>query len=234
MDKSQAKQHASNELIVKEATNDLKSLELVPSFKKSIIRLDEINAEVNSLEIEQEKDLSGIATNKKTVRLSLIDWLLEVGGAVYSCASETGNNILKSRVDYKQSMIKRMEQLELISVAGIIMEEARLLSAEILLEQGISRDDLATFQSLIDKFKDIQSSPQEAIIDRSAATEKIGTLLAEARGIIKNSLDKLALQYKRKNPEFYRRYKAARGRRYKGKSSKPEPVSEPEVPAIKG
>lgn len=234
MDKRQTKQHASNELIVKEATNDPESLELVPSFKKSIVRLGEINAEIDSLETQQGKDLGGIATNKKIVRLSLIDWMLEVGGAVHSSASETGNYTLKSRVDYKQTVINRMEQLELISVAGIILKEAQSLTAEALLEQGISPEDLATFQSLIDKFKGVQSSPKEAIIDRSGATEKIGTLLAEARGIIKNSLDKLALQYKRKAPEFSRRYKAARGTGYKGKLSKPEPVTEPEVPAIKG
>jgi len=57
-------------------------------------------------------------------------------------------------------------------------------------------------------------------------------LFVESGAIVKKTLDKLAPQYKRKAPEFYRRYQAARGTRYKGKSSpKPETVPEPEVSA---
>jgi len=61
-------------------------------------------------------------------------------------------------------------------------------------------------------------------------TERLGELFTESKGIVKNTLDKLVPQYKRKSSEFYRRYKAARGMRYKGKSSpKPETLNQPEV-----
>jgi len=231
MNKKQAKQHASNKLIEKEATSDPVSLALVPYFGKGIARLGEINSEIDSYGIQQEKELGGVTVDKGKTRLILIGWMVEVGGAVHSSAHKTGNNTLMSRVNYKQSEIKRLNQPELLSVAGVILEEAQGLSAADLLEEGIHQEDLTTFQNVIAEFDDVQSAPKEAVIDRAGATEKIRALLAEARGIVKNSLDKLAPQYKRKAPEFYRRYKAAGGMKSKGMSSqKPEPVTEPEVP----
>jgi len=230
MNETQTIQHASNKLIVKEATNDPASLEMVPNFNKWIIRLGEINAEVDSLGILQEKDLTGVKTDKDKTVFSLADYVIELMGAVYSYAYQTGNATLMSRVDYKSSVIKHLATPELLTVAGVIVLEAQNLPEEELMQAGIAAEDLATVQNLIAELKEVNTKPKEAIIDRAGITERLGVLFAESKGIVKNTLDKLAIQYKRKAPEFYRRYKAARGTRYKGKSSpKPETVIEPKI-----
>jgi hypothetical protein len=234
MEKKQTKQHASNTLLVKEATNDPESLELVPSFRDGINRLGEINKEVNSLAVLQEKDLKGITTDKDKTKLTMSDWMIEVSGAVHSYAHGIGNNTLMSRVAYKRSEIRRMDQPELLAAAGVVLEEAQRIPAEALLKEGICPDDLISMQNLIADFNNVKSGPKEAVIDRSGATEKVRALFAEAKGIIENSLDKLAPQYKRKAPEFYRRYIAVRGKNKRGrKSTKTEPVVTPETPVVK-
>jgi len=230
MNESQSIQHASNKLIVKEATNDPASLEMVPNFNKGITRLDEINAEVDSLWILQEKDLTGVKTDKDMTVFSLADYVIELIGAVHSHAYQDGNATLMSRVGYKPSVIKHLATAELLVVAGVVLVEAQNLPAEELMQAGISSEDLATVQNLIAELKEVNTKPKEAIIDRAGVTERLGELFAESKGIVKNTLDKLAPQYKRKAPEFYRRYKAARGMRYKGKSTtKPETGDQPEV-----
>ena len=232
MNEIQAIQHASNKLIVKEATNDPASLAIVPNFNNGIIRLGEINSEVDSLGIQQEKDLTGVKTDKDKTVFSLADYVIEISGAVHSHAYQTGNATLMSRVDYKASVIKHLATPELLKVAGVVLVEAQNLPAEELMQAGIGSEDLSTVQNLIAELKEVNTGPKEAIIDRAGVTEKLGALFAESKGIVKNILDKLAPQYKRKAPEFYRRYEAARGTRCKGKSStKPETVSQPEVSA---
>jgi hypothetical protein len=234
MNKTQEVLHASHQLIVKEATNDPASLELVPSFRDGINRLGEINTEVNSLAVKQEKDLGGITVDKNVIHDNLIDWMIEVSGAEHSYAHRIGNNTLMSRVDYKEAALKYMAQPELLSVAGVILEEAQFIPAEALLKEGIGQEDLTTLQNLIAEFDDKKSSPKEAVIDRSGATERIGVLIAEAKGIVDNSLDKLAPQYKRKAPEFYRRYMTVRGKNKQDKKSTvTEPVVTPEPPLVR-
>jgi hypothetical protein len=232
MNEIQTIQHASNKLIVKEATNDPESLALVPYFNKGIIRLGEINSEVDSLEILQEKDLTGVKTDKDKTVFSLADYVIELTGAVHSHAYLTGNATLMSRVDYKSSVIKHLATPELLKVAGVVLVEAQNLTAEELMQAGIGPEDLSSVQNLIAELKEVNTGPKEAIIDRAGVTEKLGVLFAESQGIVKNTLDKLAPQYKRKAPEFYRRYKASRGTRYKGKSSpKSETVTQQEASA---
>ena len=232
MNETQTIQHASNKLIVKEATNDPASLEMVPNFNKGITRLDEINAEVDSLGIQQEKDLTGVKTDKDKTVVSLADYVIELMGALYSHAYQTGNATLMSRVGYKSSVIRHLATPELLTVAGVVLVEAQNLPAEELLQAGIGSEDLATVQNLIAELNEVNTGPKEAIIDRAGVTERLAELFTESNGIVKNTLDKLAPQYKRKAPEFYRRYKAARGARYKGKSTtKPETVTQPEVAA---
>lgn len=163
---------------------------------------------------------------------SLADYVIELSGAVHSHAYQTGNDTLMSRVSYKPSVIKHLATAELLKVAGVVLVEAQNLPAEELMQAGIGPEDLSTVQNLIAELKVVNTGPKEAIIDRAGVTEKLSVLFAESSGIVKNTLDKLAPQYKRKAPEFYRRYKAARGTRYKGRNStKPEPVTQPEIPA---
>ena len=80
---------------------------------------------------------------------------------------------------------------------------------------------------MIGDFNETKSGPKEAIIDRSESTERLRVLFNEANLIVKNSLDKLAPQYKRKAPEFYRRYKIARGMASTNKNATQTPASEP-------
>lgn len=232
MNETQAIQHASNKLIVKEATNDPASLAAIPNFNTGITRLSEINAEVDSLGILQEKDLTGIKTDKDKTVFSLADYVIEISGAVHSRAYQTGNDTQMSLVDYKPSVIRHLATPELLIVAGVVLVEAQNLPAEELMQAGIGPEDLSTVENLIAELKVVNTGPKEAIIDRAGVTEKLGALFAESKGIVKNTLDKLAPQYKRKAPEFYRRYKSARGTRYKGRnSSKPDQGTDPEAPA---
>lgn len=230
MNKEQTKKLISYELIVKESQNDPVSLALVPKFSKGITRLAEINTEIGAIGIQQEKDLRGITIDKDKKLSSMIDRIIEIGGAVHSHAHDVDNSTLMTRVAYKSTALRRMSKPEIVTVAGVILQEALLLPAEILLEEGISPEDLSILENMIGDFSEVKSAPKEAIIDRSESTEKLRALFKEANSIVKNSLDKLAPQYKRKAPEFYRRYRISRG---VGTSSKntvptPEPVTEPE------
>lgn len=211
MKKSQEVKQDSYKLIVKESKSNPASLALVPNFLNGVNRLDQITIEIDSFGIQQGKDLTGIKTDKEKTMVNLIDWTIDISGAVHSYAHANGNSTLMSRVDYKISDLKHLSQPELLLVAGIVLDEAQQIPADALSQEGISPEELSGYRDLITTFSNVKSSTKEAIIDRAGFTGNIGNLFTEANAIVKNSLDKLITQYKRKDPDFYRRYKAARG-----------------------
>jgi len=209
MNDYQTAQQASYTLIVKEAENYPESVALIPSFDKGIVRLKAIVTEIHTIGIQQAKDITGVTGDKHTVLEGMIDYLVDVSGAVNSYAIASGDKTLQAKVNYKVSAVSRMTQSELIIAAAIVIEEAEKIAPETLADEGITAAELTAFKAAHAKFKEIVSDPREAVIDRSGYTRRLGDLFSEASDLKKNTLDRLASQFQRKAPEFYQKYKAA-------------------------
>ena len=210
MNKYQTAKHDSLKLIVKESRNNPESVAKVPQFGSVVNRIEEICNEIEPHQIEQEKNLTGITVDKDIIYEALTDTTIEISGAVYSYAYDMNDNALMARVNYKSTRLESMSQSKLFAVAGIVLEEALTISPEKLANEGISTEDLTAYKGLITQFTTVKSSKKEAVIDRSGTTEKLSILFKEASSLVKGKLDRLAVQFKRKDPEFYLKYKAAR------------------------
>jgi hypothetical protein len=230
MNKRQTSKHDSLKLIVKESKNNPESVAKVPKFGIIIDRIDQICKEVDTYRIDQEKDLTGITTDKIIALDNLTDSTADIAGAVYSYAHDKNDHAMMSRVNYKPASFEKMTQSEVIAAAGIVLEEASKINPEDLANEGISAEDLIAHEELISFFKEIKSSKNEAVIDRSGITEKLNNLFIEANSLVNNKLDRLAIQFKRKDPEFYLKYKAARVVHYRmaAKKETDVAVSEPQ------
>lgn len=220
MNKYQIARIDSLKLIVKESRNNPESIALVPKFGSVIDRMDTICKEIDVHQIQQEKDITGITTDKDIALENLTDLTGEIAGAVYSYAYDIQDNSLMAKVNYKPSAIEKMTQSEVIATAGIISEEALRVPADLLAAEGISAEELVEYKKIISHFKNIKSSKREAVIDRSGTTEKINELFKEASSLLRDRLDRLATQFKRKDPEFYLKYKAARAIQYRSNQKK--------------
>jgi len=209
MNNYQTAKHQSNQLVVTEAENYQTSVNLIPNFAKGIAELKVLNTETEKVRILQSKKIKGITTEKENQVSDLIDWMIDISGGIHSYAKRTGNEILKEKINYKISAIEKMKFSELTTAASIVLEQAKLIPAEQLADEGISAKEITDFETLLQNVKTLKSAPREAIIDRSGYTETITNLLAQANDII-TILDQLATQFKRKDPDFYLKYKAAR------------------------
>ncbi len=227
MEKKQTVKQESYKLIVTESRINPDSLALVPKFFSGVNKLDQITIQIDSEGIKQEKDLKGIKTNKDKKMVNVIDWTIDICGAGHSYAHDTGDDALMERLNYKVSDIKHMAQPELLKVAGVVLDEALLIPADKLALEGISPKDLLAYKDLIVDFSRVKSSTKEAIIDRTGVTEKLSALFDEAETIVKNTLDKLISQYKRKDPDFYRRYKTARAMQVRASQKKTAETNPP-------
>jgi hypothetical protein len=210
MNKNQSAQLDSLKLIVKESTDHPNSIAPIPKFGIIINRLGTICNKIDIFQIDQEKNLTGITDDTDVVHENMVDSTVEIAGAVYSHAHEMKNNTLMAKVNYKLTAVERMTQTELIVAGGVVLEEAEKIPTAILANEGITPEELTAYKQLIPNYKAVKSSNKEAVIDRSGTTETLSSLFKEASALLKGQLDRLALQLKRKDPDFYRRYKTAR------------------------
>jgi len=207
----------SHKLIVIEARQYPNEVSLIPTFATGINRLETISNQIDVISVQQAKNITGVTDDKNAVMEDVIDYMIELSGAVHSYAVSTNNQTLKAKVNYKESTIERMSQPDLITAAAIVIEEADKIGPA-LANEGISTTELNEFRTAFDKFKETSSEPREAIIDRTGYTQQLADLFSEASDLKKNTLDRLAIQFKRKAPEFYAKYKSASMVIYKRRS----------------
>lgn len=141
---------------------------------------------------------------------NLYDLILEIAGTIHSYAHGKTDQTLLKMVNYTPTVLSEMTQEELLTAAGVVLEQAYAIAPESTYNEGILADDVIRFNELIEFAKSIKSSKREAVINRSGSTDKLDQLGKEATELVKNRIDRLALHFKRKAPGFYLKYKAAR------------------------
>lgn len=200
---------ASYKLIVIEAKSNPEAVALIPSFSNGINRLEAITVEIDSLSVEQSKNITGITEGKNEVLEELAGYVIDVAGALHSYAVAKGDNTLMAKVNFKPHKVHIMNQSELVNAAGVVIEEAAGIRPQSLADEGITAEEITRFTELYTMFKGITGNKRQAVIERSGHTDRIAVLFAEASALKKNTLDRLATQFLRKAPDFYKKYKAA-------------------------
>ena len=223
MNSYQISRQASYKLIVTEAKNNPGSIALIPTFAKGITRLEEITTEIDSLSVQQSKNITGITDDKNTQLEDVMGFIIDVAGAVHSYAIGKGDKTLQAKVNFKVTRIDKMKQAEVIDAAGVVLEEAGKIPAEALADEGITAEEMTQFAAAYALLKGSVGSKREAVIDHTGYTDRLAELFTEAADLKKNTLDRLASQFMRKAPEFYNKYKAAATviHRHGGKAAAP-------------
>ena len=215
-------------LIVIEKNNNPEIVATIPYFEQGVDRLAALLPEIELLSVTQDKDLTGITQDKNELADQVIDYLIEVSGAVHSYAEQNGNKALQSLVNYKSAKVVRLDQHDLITAGDIVLNEAQKIPE--LSNAGISPQELNEFNEALTRLKSSTSNRREAGIEQSGSTKRIAELFSRAEDIKKNTLDRLAPQFQRKAPEFYNKYKAAATVIYKHAAKKTDTTT-PEVKA---
>jgi len=216
MNAYQSERQTSYRNVVKLAKAREASVKLIPNFSKGIDKLDQIITQIDQERVQQEKAISGVTEAKNFTEEDLIEQTIDISGAVHSYAHSKNDLVLMAKVNYKSSVIERMSIEQLIAASGIVLEEALKIPVADLADEGITTEEMTVYKGIVTFYKTLSTSAREAIIARSLHTKKIALLFEQAGSLVKNSLDRLAPQFKRKDPDFYLQYKAARNVIHRG------------------
>ncbi len=209
MNAYQNAKHNCFKLTVFEAKQHQETVSQVPVFEAAVNRLDIISNELDELKVLQEQDITGVTVDKEHIKDELVPLLGDLANAVQVHALKTKKQTLFEKVNYSENVLDLLPKDKLNTVAAIIIGEAEKLPAENMSEMGISVDDLVGIKEKHSSYKQLLRAPRQASIERSNYTERISKLIDEGWDIMKNTLDKLIGQFRRKDPDFFLKYQAA-------------------------
>jgi hypothetical protein len=181
----------------------------LPALAKAILNLQGNISEIERLQMQQSSDLTGATKDKDKLHDQLSETALSIAGAIFAHATDIGNIGLKTKVDFTASDFDNCSQSDFISHCSNVLTEARSLDGQ-LLEHGIVSERVAEFSDLIEQFKTIVTKPRELVVNRTTITDDIAQVFKNTDALLKEKLDKLMLQYKQSNPDFFQSYQNAR------------------------
>lgn len=209
-----------------ECDNAPQSVAKITVFNMKITRVREIVAEIHSLAPQHIESTRGNTKAKNDLLEELVDLTEIVAGAIHSYAKEKGNTQLIEKVNYKHSKIKRSGQNNILDIAKVVLNNAKLVPAADLAKVGISAEDITEFADLITQISTIVPDNAVDEIEKTAIGKRIRALFAELADIKKNHLNRLSKQFIRKDPDFYYLYKTAMIVKYPSTKKKDTPETD--------
>ena len=185
------------------------ALAKITLFGNKMTRVRQIVAGIRALTPQQEEITTGITTEKNALLEDITEQVLNIAGAVHAYAEEKNDKPLQEKVNYKRSMVRREDQSGVITIADIVLAQAKKIPVDDLVECGIEASEVLECTQKLAQLKATQNNKKIATIDQSSITKKIRENFAELGDIKRQSLDKLIRQFERKDPDFYFKFKAA-------------------------
>ena len=162
----------------------------------------------NIVDAAQQETLAitGITMDKTQARLALCNEAAGIAAAIFAYASSISDNEMKEQVNYPVSKLQNTNDELLIPVCNNILNIATTNAAAII-PYGVSAARVTAFEDIIEDYQNLIPNPRNAVTNRSAVRTSLKNLFKDADLIFKSQLDKLALQFKTTEEDFYNTYR---------------------------
>ncbi len=162
----------------------------------------------NIIDAAQQETLAitGITMDKTQARLALCNEAAGIAAAIFAYASSISDNEMKEQVNYPVSKLQNTNDELLIPVCNNILSIATTNAAAII-PYGVSAARVTAFEDIIEDYQNLIPNPRNAVSNRSAVRTSLKNLFKDADLIFKSQLDKLALQFKTTEEDFYNTYR---------------------------
>lgn len=181
----------------------------VPAFAAGLSTLQVITSNITDTAAKQLQATSGVRNHKENQRITLSRLASTIGANVFAWASAQQNHLVKEEVRYSFTKLRRLPDEKLAPVCKNIHKAASDNQAQ-LAAYGITAATLTGLQSTINTYQSAVAGPRNAVSLGSAYVQELKKLFSQANSLLKNQLDKIALQFKITHPDFYNAYSSNR------------------------
>ena len=178
----------------------------VPAFQTALTNFQNVFGNIIETAQLEAQVIKGIAMDKSQYKTDLVQKASEIAAAVYAYAVTQNNNTLKEQVHFSVSDLLRMKD-EILGPTCLNISNAANDNVASLAGYGITAAVITDFNDMISTYMGVVSNPRNAVTQRATYSASLKDYFKEGDDILKNQMDKIALQFKAANLEFYTTYK---------------------------
>lgn len=184
-------------------------------------------ADVNQKAQEQGTPIVGEEVQKVLVRHDYEEEIMRLAGQLCSFAAKNGDSNLAAETDFTLSELDKMDADTLEETGERV---SGLLTANLskLTDFSVTQTNVTGLNTMTTQFHGVKTGPRTAISKRAGKTATIPPAVKTVMSLLRNSLDKEMLMFKKSNPDFYAGYAAARVIVDRGgRTATPQPTPSP-------
>ena len=174
--------------------------------KNNLDELIQRIADVNEKTVSNSKS---VTASKEIALNGMIRKAVSLSGILQAYAAFTDNVPLAGKVKLTKSDIVQARETDVEALVAPVINEARKELANIT-DFGASEAMVVELETSLDDFKTHIGQPRTIRNQAFAAITLLDELFDTANGVVKNKLDKLMIQFKYTQTEFYSEYERAR------------------------
>lgn len=180
----------------------------IPALVKASSELDSIVDDILGAQ-RQQASKEGLADAKNLVRKELAEAAHEIAALTHACATENGFDAIAKRTDLSATGVQAGTEAEFVDRCKGILADADEVTDDSG-DFGVTTAKIKNVKDLLAEFEDLKPKPRAGAAIGKSATRRLETLLRRASVLLKNRLDRLMVQFKKSQPDFYESYRAAR------------------------
>jgi hypothetical protein len=183
----------------------------IPALVKAVDRLNAIIVEV----AERLKDTaapegqSGPKAAKISSQADMVVLAQTIAAACHAYATDVADNDLAAVTDYSLTDLAKGSEATVVARCSKILELASGLVEE-LADYNITQARITALGKKIEAFGKVSPRPRQRVAKRAAANQAVPRLHSQARTLLTRCLDRLMVQFRATEPEFYIEYRTAR------------------------
>lgn len=180
----------------------------LPSFPGLQTRFETYLTEIISLTEKQEKDISGLATQKITLRGALTQKAMDACRRMVAYAKINGDEVMAQVASYKEYDLSKMSDNLFLSTCSTIYTAAEN-AKEVLTDYGVTTETQVDFKGAISAFAAVIDAPKEGYIEKKQITSRLAELFDLELDLLAK-MDVLVDMLKDSQPAFYAEYQDTR------------------------
>ena len=181
----------------------------LPAFADGYADFTSHVTQIQTLELSQVTDSTGIAQDKKASKAAMATAAQTISAAVHAYAVKNKNNTLANETDFTVSDLTGERDADAIKDCQNIHDLANTNLAS-LGNYGLTTTKLTSLQAAIDGFKAVVSKPRDKIAAGKTVTQQLSDEFDAADETLSEILDSLVGQFQATNAKFVSDYNNAR------------------------
>lgn len=157
----------------------------------------------------QQTPTTGAAVDKASARDGLESVLFLTSEALGVFATTGNDNDIVALTDLTPSTLHKFGDEELANRATTVLETVNAKKTD-LAAYHVTQAKIDELTHALQVFKTSKQKPRQVVAGRTAETQSLASLIRDARGLLRNKIDRLVNTFQLSDPKFVAAYRSAR------------------------